>query len=146
MECINNHFTFDKGESDCEGFLQYLMTVERVFLFPYITEAGVSYSEVSQVVEPQCSMINCGFLKEHPDLIYVSSSSQVSFLFRADCYTGKGLLVSVATFCTRDGEICKPFSLCLFPKVKTKKLCTKSMHIVLYCIEYNFCFLITCLR
>lgn len=50
MKCIRNHFTFDKGESDCEVFL-YLMTVERLFLFPYIMEAGVSSSEVSQIVD-----------------------------------------------------------------------------------------------
>lgn len=38
-----NHFTFDKGKSDCEVFL-YMMTMEKIFLFPYIMEAGVSYS------------------------------------------------------------------------------------------------------
>lgn len=38
-----NHFTFDKGKSDCEVFL-YLVIMEKIFLFPYIMEAGVSYS------------------------------------------------------------------------------------------------------
>lgn len=51
MKCISNHFTFDKDESNHEVFL-YLKTMERVFLVPYIMEAGVSYSNVYQIVEP----------------------------------------------------------------------------------------------
>lgn len=47
---VENHFTFDKGKSDCEVLL-YLMTMEKVFLFPYAMESGVFYSKVFQVVE-----------------------------------------------------------------------------------------------
>lgn len=47
-----NHFTFDKGKSDYKVFFKYrMMTMERVFLFPYIMEAGVSFSKLLQIVE-----------------------------------------------------------------------------------------------
>lgn len=48
MKCSSHHFTFDKGKWDCRVFL-YLMTMERGFLLPYITEAGFAHSKVSQI-------------------------------------------------------------------------------------------------
>lgn len=55
---------------------------------------------------------------------------QIYIIFRVDGCTCKGLLISSATFYKRHGKIYKPFPNFFFPKVKTKKLCTKSMHIV----------------
>lgn len=106
-------------------------------MFPYIyMESGVSYSKVSQIVEVIVSSDIIVHFRKAP-IIHLSKFHflGVIHIFRVDGCTYKELLILIAVFYKKDGEIYKPFPHCLFPRVKTKKLCTKSMHIVLYCIE-----------
>lgn len=68
MKCISDHFTFDKGESDCEVFL-YLMTGKSILVSLYYGGRGFVFKSV-----PNCrAIVFCDIivhcLKEHQELI-----------------------------------------------------------------------------
>lgn len=95
MECSVKHFTFDKGKQNCELFF-ILDKYGKIFLFPYIMETGVSYSDVPKYRNHSVEWYNCAFFetpKTH--LGQFQFIRMIHTVFRVDACTYKELDYSI---------------------------------------------------
>lgn len=119
MKCSSEsfyHFTFDKGKSDCEVFL-YLMTGRSIFVSLYIYGVRSFIFKSVQIVEVIVSSDIIVHFRKAP-IIHLSKFHFLGIIhiFRVDGCTYKELLISIAVFYKKDGEIYKPFLIAFFPE------------------------------